>query len=220
MAPDVRRPPKVSVVTLGRRDYIEVWQAMQMFTDGRTPTSPDQLWVVEHDPVFTLGQASRPEHLIAPADIPVVATDRGGQVTYHGPGQIVVYTLVDLARRRLGVRALVSLIEGALIELLGQYGIDSHARADAPGVYVGAAKIAALGLRVRHGRSYHGLSLNVALDLEPFTRIDPCGHRGLEVTRLLDLGIGADFDTVAADLCSILMRRLDESFIGGSTQHE
>ncbi|MGF1547502.1 MAG: lipoyl(octanoyl) transferase LipB [Thiotrichales bacterium] len=183
---------------------------MREYTDTRTAASADQLWVVEHPPVFTLGQAGRLEHVLAPGDIPVIACDRGGQVTYHGPGQVVVYTLIDLARRGLGVRALVSLIERSIIALLSGYGVESHARADAPGVYVGAAKVAALGLRVRHGRSYHGLSLNVALDLEPFRRIDPCGHRGLAVTRLRDLGIETDCAVVAEELCAMLTRHLNE----------
>jgi lipoyl(octanoyl) transferase len=160
---------------------------MQRFTAERDDTTRDEIWLVEHPPVFTLGQAGRPEHLLAPGDIPVIHTDRGGQVTYHGPGQLVAYLLLNLRRHGLGVRQLVTLIEQSLIDLLRDYDVTAIARADAPGVYVDGRKIAALGLRVRHGCSFHGLSLNVDMDLEPFSRINPCGFADLQVTQLGDL---------------------------------
>lgn len=181
---------------------------MREFTDVRGTETPDELWLVEHPPVFTLGQSSRREHLLDTGDIPVVATDRGGQVTWHGPGQVVLYTLVDLARRGLGVRAFVTMLEEGVIELLGEYDIESKTRPDAPGVYIEGAKIAALGLRVRRGRSYHGLALNVDCDLAPFSRIDPCGHPGLRVTRLADLGVHEDSEKIGERLAAILAGRL------------
>jgi lipoyl(octanoyl) transferase len=171
---------------LGQVSYADTWQAMRDFTDGRTPETCDEIWLLEHFPVFTQGQAGKPEHLIDPGDIPVVATDRGGQVTYHGPGQLVVYPLLDLRRRDLGVRQWVSLLENGCIALLASYGVEAYARADAPGVYVAGRKIASLGLRVRKGCSYHGLSLNVAMDLQPFLRINPCGYAGLSMAQLHD----------------------------------
>ncbi|MCE8025926.1 lipoyl(octanoyl) transferase LipB [Billgrantia aerodenitrificans] len=172
---------------LGRRPYLPVWQAMRDLTDTRDETTADQLWLVEHDPVFTQGQAGKPEHLLMPGDIPVVQTDRGGQVTYHGPGQVVLYPLLDVRRSRLGVRDLVSALENAVIAVLVEQGIEARARADAPGVYVGEAKIASLGLRIRRGASYHGVALNVDADLSPFARINPCGYAGMAMTRLADL---------------------------------
>jgi lipoyl(octanoyl) transferase len=162
---------------------------MRAFTDARTAATPSELWLLEHPPVYTLGQAGRVEHLLAPGTIPVVRTDRGGQVTYHGPGQLVAYLLLDLRAAGLGVRPLVSLLEQTLVDLLDEWGIAGEARPDAPGVYVDGRKIASLGLRVRRGCSYHGIALNVDLDLEPFARIDPCGFPGLAVTRLADLGV-------------------------------
>jgi lipoyl(octanoyl) transferase len=173
---------------LGRQPYEPVWRAMQQFTDTRGPDAVDELWLLEHDPVFTLGQAGRPEHVLAAGDIPVVHVDRGGQVTYHGPGQIVAYPLLDLRRLGLGVRELVHRIEQAVIDTLGHWNIGAVRREGAPGVYVADAKIAALGLRVRRGCTFHGLAFNVAMDLEPFHRINPCGFKGLEVTQVLDLG--------------------------------
>ncbi|APE31947.1 octanoyltransferase [Halomonas aestuarii] len=172
---------------LGRRSYTPVWQAMRDLTDGRDAGTPDQFWLVEHEPVFTQGQAGKPEHLLMPGDIPVVATDRGGQVTYHGPGQVVLYPLLDVRRARLGVRDLVSALEQAVIALLAVHGVEAHARPDAPGVYVGEAKIASLGLRIRRGASFHGVALNIDGDLSPFQRINPCGYAGLAMTRLADL---------------------------------
>lgn len=171
---------------LGLADYQPVWRAMQAFTDRRDDGTPDELWAVQHPPVFTLGQAGREEHLLAPGDIPVLHVDRGGQVTYHGPGQVVLYPLLDLRRLGIGVRELVHGIEQAIIDVLAGYGLRGERRARAPGVYVNDAKIAALGLRVRKGRCFHGLAFNVNLDLEPFARINPCGFQGLAVTRLSD----------------------------------
>ncbi len=198
----------VVVRSLGRQDYAPTLARMQGFTDRRTPETPDEIWCLEHPPVFTLGQAGRSEHLLSPGGIPIVRCDRGGQVTYHGPGQLVCYLLVDLRRRGLGIRAFVSLIEQAIVDLLADHGIDSAPRADAPGVYCDGRKIASLGLRVRRGCSYHGLSLNVAMDLEPFRRIDPCGQAGLEVTQLADLGGPADPVEVIDALTDHLVRLL------------
>ena len=161
---------------------------MQAFTDARDETTPDELWLVEHDPVFTLGQAGRPEHVLAPGDIPVVRVDRGGQVTYHGPGQLVAYPLLDLRRLKLGVRDYVCRIEQAVIDTLGEWNIEGRRREGAPGVYVDGAKVAALGIRVRRGCCFHGLAFNIAMDLEPFHRINPCGYAGLEVVAMGDLG--------------------------------
>lgn len=176
---------------LGRRPYLPVWEAMRTLTDTRDSGTPDQFWLVEHDPVFTQGQAGKPEHLLMPGEIPVVQTDRGGQITYHGPGQVVLYPLLDVRRAKIGVRDLVSALENAVIALLADYGISAHARPDAPGVYVksplGEAKIASLGLRIRRGSSYHGVALNVDGDLSAFQRINPCGYAGMAVTRLADL---------------------------------
>ena len=185
---------------LGRRSYSDTLAQMVAFTDGRDAKTPDELWVLEHDPVFTLGQAGRREHLLNPGDIPVIQSDRGGQVTYHGPGQVVVYVLLDLRRLGLGVRQLVSLLEQAVIVVLDAQGIAASTRAGAPGVYVEAAKIAALGLRVRRSCSYHGLALNVAMDLAPFSRIHPCGYPGLEVTQMADFGCLLPPAAVAAAL--------------------
>lgn len=185
-APDKRAPTAPGVRRLGLMAYEPVWRAMQAFTDERGEHTPDELWSVQHPPVFTLGQAGREEHLLAPGDIPVIHVDRGGQVTYHGPGQIVLYPLLDLRRAGLGVRELVHLVEQAVIDLLVEYGVRAARRDRAPGVYVDDRKIAALGLRVRRGRAFHGLAFNVDMDLEPFGRINPCGFRGLGVTRLAD----------------------------------
>lgn len=177
---------------LGRQPYGPVFDAMKAFTDNRGPGAPDEFWLVEHDPVFTQGQAGKAEHVLMPGDIPVVQVDRGGQVTYHGPGQIVGYPMLDLKRLGMGVRDLVTGLEGALVATLADYGIHAYARPDAPGVYVdrqpgGYAKIASLGIRIRRGCSYHGLALNVDMDLSPFGRINPCGYQGLEMTRMVDL---------------------------------
>lgn len=176
---------------LGSVDYERAWADMRDFTDGRAHTTADELWLVEHAPVFTLGRAARWEHLVEPGDIPVVHVDRGGQVTYHGPGQVVLYTLVDLPRRGMGIRQLVTTLEEAVVTLLAAHGVHAHTRERAPGVYVEGRKIAALGLRVRRGCSYHGLALNVDCDLGAFERIDPCGYPGLPVTRTRDEGVAA-----------------------------
>ena len=194
--------------SLGRREYEPVFAAMRAFTEGRDAATSDELWSVEHPPVFTQGLAGKVEHLLAPGDIPVVQVDRGGQVTYHGPGQVVVYCLLDVRRLGLSVRGLVTILERSVIDLLAAYRIVGRTRPDAPGVYVEDAKVASLGLRLRQGRSYHGLSLNVAMDLEPFTRINPCGYPGLRVTQLCDLGIDLTPELAAAELLANLSRNL------------
>ncbi|MBL3599004.1 MAG: lipoyl(octanoyl) transferase LipB [gamma proteobacterium endosymbiont of Lamellibrachia anaximandri] len=189
---------------LGLQPYETTWQAMRDYTDNRDAKSRDELWLLQHPPVFTLGQAGKPEHLLRPGAIPIIKSDRGGQVTYHGPGQLIAYLMLDLRRANIGVRALVSLLEQGVIDLLATQGIDAAARSDAPGVYVDGSKIAALGLRVRHGCSFHGLSLNVDMDLEPFSRINPCGHPGLTVTQLADLNGTTDIPTLGRDLAKHL----------------
>ena len=199
-APVVRR--------LGEVAYEPAWQSMRAFTDARTPATPDEFWLLEHPPVFTLGRAARREHVLAPGDIPVVQVDRGGQVTYHGPGQLVIYTLVDLQRLGIGVRRLVQTLEAALIDTLGRHGVAAATRPGAPGVYVDGRKIAALGLRVRRGCSFHGLALNVDGSLEPFARIDPCGYRGLQVTRTRDEGIDAGVEQLGEAVLEALLARL------------
>ncbi|WP_445938602.1 lipoyl(octanoyl) transferase LipB [Pseudomonas sp.] len=171
---------------LGQVDYQPTWHAMQRFTDTRDMQTPDEIWLLEHSPVFTQGQAGKAEHVLFPGDIPVVQVDRGGQVTYHGPGQLVAYLLLDVRRSGIGVRELVSRIERSLIDLLASYGVSANAKPDAPGVYVNGAKIASLGLRIRNGRSFHGLALNVDMDLQPFQRINPCGYAGMAMTQLAD----------------------------------
>ncbi len=181
---------------------------MQRFTDARSETTADELWVVEHEPVFTLGQAGKPEHVLAPGDIPVVHVDRGGQVTYHGPGQIVVYPLLELRRLGIGVREYVCRIEQALIDTLDEWNIVAQRRDGAPGVYVADAKIAALGIRVRRGCTFHGLAFNVAMDLEPFHRINPCGYQGLQVTSVLDLGGPSGIESAKPVLLRHLARQL------------
>jgi len=181
--------PAVRIRDWGRADYASVWQSMRAFTDERTAQSADEIWRVEHPPVFTLGQAGKPEHVLDAGDIPLVQSDRGGQVTYHGPGQIVIYPLLDLRRHQLGARRLVTLLETSVVAWLADLGIHAAARADAPGVYVDQAKIAALGLRIRRGCSYHGVAVNVAMDLTPYQRINPCGYAGMAVTDLRSLGI-------------------------------
>ncbi|WP_018953237.1 lipoyl(octanoyl) transferase LipB [Thioalkalivibrio sulfidiphilus] len=200
--------PDIILKQLGLSDYDPVWRRMQAFTDTRDETTADELWLVEHPPVFTLGLNGKPEHVLDPGPIPVIPVDRGGQVTYHGPGQAVLYVLVDLRRRGLGVRALVTLLEQAVIAFLADHGIRAEARPDAPGVYVDGAKIAALGLRVRRGASYHGLALNVDPDLSAFARINPCGYEGLETTSLKALGVEMDLETVGRAVADKLMQSL------------
>jgi lipoyl(octanoyl) transferase len=193
---------------LGRVDYEPTWRAMQRLVDARGPETPDEIWFLEHPPVFTLGMNSKPEHLLGTGDIPVVQIDRGGQVTYHGPGQLVVYPLLDLGRAKLGVRALVQGIERAIIATVAEWGIEAYGRRDAPGVYVGPRKLASVGLRIRRGCSYHGLALNVAMDLEPFRRINPCGYAGLEMTQVSELGGPGDLGAVADALAPRLLAEL------------
>jgi len=194
---------------LGEVDYHDTWQKMQDFTQSRQPDTADELWFLSHPAVYTLGKNGKPEHVLKPQGIPVINSDRGGQVTYHGPGQIVVYTLLDLNRSKLGVRQLVTLIENSIIELLAHFKVDACARADAPGVYVNDAKIAALGLRVRKGCSFHGMALNVDMDMEPFKRINPCGFEGLEVTQLKDHVRNLDSKSVSQQLQKILLKNLN-----------
>jgi lipoyl(octanoyl) transferase len=203
----VPAPPPV-LRWLGLVEYEPTWRAMQRQVESRGPDSPDEFWFLEHPPVFTLGMNSRPEHLLATGDISVVQIDRGGQVTYHGPGQLVVYPLVDLERAGLGVRALVEGIERAIISTLADWNIEAVGRRDAPGVYVAGRKIASVGLRIRHASSYHGLALNVAMDLEPFRRINPCGYAGLEMTQMSALGGPTNLRVVAAALAPRLLASL------------
>lgn len=183
--------------SLGLVDYQSTWQAMREFTDARTEDCDDELWICEHYPVYTLGQAGKSEHILNAADIPIVKSDRGGQVTYHGPGQILIYTLINLRRAGYGVRELVVRLENSVINLLAEHGVEAHGRRDAPGVYVGDAKIAALGLRVRRGCTYHGIALNLNPDLTPFLGINPCGYQGLSVTSAYKLGIKLEKDQLA-----------------------
>jgi lipoyl(octanoyl) transferase len=199
-APIVRR--------LGLVEYEPTWRAMQTFTEVRDGDTPDEIWMLEHPPVYTLGLNGSLAHVLAPGDIPIVHVDRGGQVTYHGPGQLVVYPLIDLRRAKIGVRDLVCTLENAVIDTLARYDIQASTRKGAPGVYVADRKIASLGLRVRRGCSYHGLAFNVAMDLEPFSRINPCGYAGLEVTQVADLGGPSELAPVARDLEAMLPRRL------------
>lgn len=199
---------ELRVYDLGRRAFEPVWRAMESWTDARGEDGADELWLLEHEPVFTLGQAGRPEHVLAPGDIPVLRTNRGGQVTYHGPGQLVAYPLIDLRRRKLGVREFVCRIEQALIDTLARWDIRAERREGAPGVYVAGAKIGALGLRVRRGCSFHGLAFNVNLDPEPFTRINPCGYEGLRVTSVLECGGPATLAEVAPVLVENLAAQL------------
>ena len=180
---------KAVIRHLGRVEYEPTWRAMQAFTAARTPETPDEIWLLEHPPVYTQGQAGKPEHLIAATEIPVIPIDRGGQITYHGPGQVVAYVLVDLRRRGYGIRELVTRMEQAVIDLLARQGVAAARMEGAPGVYVDGAKIAALGLRVKRGCTYHGLALNVDMDLRPFAAINPCGYAGMQVTQCRDLGV-------------------------------
>jgi lipoyl(octanoyl) transferase len=203
----------VKVRHLGRVAYEPTWRAMQSFTQARGPATSDELWLLEHPPVFTLGLAGRREHVIAPGEIPVVSTDRGGQVTYHGPGQAVAYVLLDLRRNGLGVKALVNRLEQAAIEVLADRGVQAERVSGRPGVYVDGAKIAAIGLRIARSCSYHGLAFNVDLSLEPFSRIDPCGYRGLESTSLAALGVRDSIFSVQQRLARALERHLEPEAI-------
>ena len=203
------RVPPCLVRELGRQTYEPVWRAMQRFTDVRTEATPDEIWLVEHDPVFTLGQAGKPEHVLAAGDIPVIHVDRGGQVTYHGPGQIVAYPLFDLKRMKVGVREYVQRIEQSIIDTAAEWNIHAERRDGAPGVYVAGAKVAALGIRVRRGCTFHGLAFNIGMDLEPFHRINPCGYQGLQVTTLADLGGPSGMDAVKPVLLANLAKQFD-----------
>ena len=198
----------VVVRRLGRTDYRATWEAMRRFTAARDPATPDEIWLTEHPPVYTLGLAGRSEHLLRNNGIETIKADRGGQVTYHGPGQLVAYTLVDLRRRQLGIRAMVRRLEGAVVAWLAVHGIAAHGRVDAPGVYVGEAKIAALGLKVRNHCTYHGLAVNVAMDLSPFADIDPCGYPGLAVADLAALGVTRTVAQAGDELALYLVRSL------------
>ena len=198
----------ITIKYLGRVEYEPTWRAMQDFTAARDESTPDELWLLEHPPVFTLGQAGKREHLLQATDIPVVAIDRGGQITYHGPGQIVIYVLVDLKRRGYGVKELVSRMEQAVIDLLAQSGVAAERSPGAPGVYVNGAKIAALGLRIKQGRSYHGLALNVDMDLAPFALINPCGYPGMAVTQTRDLGVAGNAEELGKKLLALLARKI------------
>ena len=202
-------PSRVRIRRLGEVDYLPTWEAMKQFTTARSNGDADELWLLQHPPVYTLGLAARDAHLPRSSTrIPVITTDRGGQITYHGPGQIVVYTMLDLRHLGIGVRQLVRRLENSVIELVGQYGINASGREQAPGVYVDDAKIAALGLRIRNGCSYHGLSLNVEMDLAPFAEIDPCGYPGLQVSQLRDLGVSDNIDTLGEKLLASLRKNL------------
>jgi lipoyl(octanoyl) transferase len=215
---------EVGVRELGLIEYRSAWQAMQQFTNTRDADSGDEIWLLQHPPVFTQGQAGKAEHLLFPGDIPVVQVDRGGQVTYHGPGQLVGYLLLDVRRLGIGVRELVNRIERSLIDLLAGYGVEATAKPDAPGVYVNGAKIASLGLRIRNGRSFHGLALNVDMDLEPFRRINPCGYAGLPMTQMRDLIGPIDICQAADRLREQLIRQLgyaqQKTLAGGIEAYE
>jgi lipoyl(octanoyl) transferase len=208
----------IIVRSLGQQDYEPLWRRMQDFTDTRTAETPDEIWFTEHPPVFTLGLNSSPEHLLAPGDIPVVQVDRGGQVTYHGPGQLMIYPLINLKRAKLGVRDLVTGLEQCIVDLAASFGIEAVARKDAPGVYVDARKIASVGLRVRRGASFHGMALNIEVDLEPFSRINPCGFSDLEVTNLRHLGVEAAHTDIQSHVQNGLLRHLslqNEEIVSG-----
>ena len=199
---------KLIVKKLGRQDYEPVWKAMHKFTDERTEEDLDQVWLVEHNPVFTQGQAGKAEHVLNAGDIPVIQSDRGGQVTYHGPGQLVAYFLINIRRKKFGVRDLVTHIENLVIKTLKAYNINSTARPDAPGVYVDGKKICSLGLRIRRGCSFHGLALNVGMDLSPFLRINPCGYQGMEMAQVSQLGGPSELESVEQQLIQELVELL------------
>ncbi len=198
----------IAIRSLGQRDYVPLWREMQAFTESRTVDTADEIWFTEHPPVFTLGLNASREHLLAPGEIPVVQIDRGGQVTYHGPGQLMIYPMIDLKRAALGVRDLVTALEQSVVDLATAHGISAASRADAPGVYVDGRKIASVGLRVRRGASFHGMALNIDVGLEPFSRINPCGFEELEVTNLRKLGMTADRGEIQRELQPILLRHL------------
>ena len=201
----------MKIVNLGLQAYSQTWAAMKDFTNARDSHTEDELWIVEHPSVFTQGISSKAEHLLTTSEIPVVDTDRGGQITFHGPGQLIIYCLIDLKRLGIGVKKMVSLIESSIMELLQEYNIESHLKEDAPGVYVDGAKIAALGLKVKKGSTYHGLSLNVDMALSPFEQINPCGYQGLKVTQMSDLKDNINIENVADKLIKILIKHVTRS---------
>ncbi|MDH3747119.1 MAG: lipoyl(octanoyl) transferase LipB [Gammaproteobacteria bacterium] len=198
----------IEIRELGLTDYEPVWRAMQQFTDARNADTPDEIWFTEHKPVFTLGVNASREHLLAPGNIPVVQIDRGGQVTYHGPGQLMVYPLIDLRRAKIGVRSLVTALEQSVVDLAAEFSLQAESRADAPGVYVDGVKLASVGLRIRRGASFHGMALNVDVDLEPFSRINPCGYSELSVTDFRALGAEHDLELIQARLLPHFLRHL------------
>lgn len=193
---------------LGIQPYEPIWLAMKAFTDSRTAETPDEVWILQHTPVFTQGSAGKAEHILMPGDIPIIQSDRGGQVTYHGPGQLIVYLMIDVKRHHLGPRLLVTAIENCLIDLLASYGITAYSKPDAPGVYVGQSKIASLGLRIRHHASFHGFALNVDMDLEPFSRINPCGYAGMQMTQLSEFISPIDFDELTERVITQIIQKL------------
>lgn len=201
--------PPVIIRQRGLVDYVDTWQEMIQFTQQRTCDTPDEIWLLQHPPVYTQGIAGKAEHLLAPGKIPVIQTDRGGQITYHGPGQLIAYLLLDLRRWQLGVRQLVRIMENAVIQLLHGYGIHAQNRIDAPGVYVDDAKIASLGLRIRHGACYHGIALNVDMDLSPFSAINPCGFPGLRITQISELGMTESIDELGEKLAGHFLTLLN-----------
>jgi|TARA_B110000495_G_C23042754_1_gene626865 lipoyl(octanoyl) transferase len=198
----------MKTVFYGRQEYVPMWQEMQEFTNTRDDKTPDEIWFVEHPPVFTMGLNASEEHLLEPGDIPVIKTDRGGQVTFHGPGQLMIYPLIDLRRSNMGVRALVTALEQSVVNLAADYDVEAVARPDAPGVYVNGEKLASLGLRIRRGSSFHGMALNIAIDLEPFTRINPCGYAELQMTDLHRLGINLSLEDAADEFLPYLLNHL------------
>jgi len=199
----------MKTVFRGRQDYIPIWREMQEFTDTRDENTADEVWFVEHPPVFTMGLNASDEHLLAPGDIPVVQIDRGGQVTFHGPGQLMVYPLIDIRRSNIGVRNLVTALEQSVVDLAAEFDVEAIARADAPGVYVAGDKLASVGLRIRRGASYHGMALNVDIDLEPFTRINPCGYAELQMTDLHRLGVKLSLEKCAKQLLPHFLRHIE-----------
>lgn len=208
---------QVIVRTLGRRPYEPTWRRMQALTAERNADTVDEIWLLEHEPVFTQGQAGRAEHLLDPGDIPVIQADRGGQVTYHGPGQLIVYLMIDLRRRKLGVRDTVSLMERAVVHVLGDLDIEAYPKPDAPGVYVDGAKISSLGLRVRRGSTFHGLALNLDMDLAPFLRINPCGYAGLQMTQVKMLRPEADLADLQERLLNYLIEEIGYTSVSRTT---
>lgn len=210
----------LSVRWLGRQDYTSCWQAMRQFTQERGEETVDEIWLLEHDPVFTQGQNGKAEHLLNPGSIPVIQTDRGGQITYHGPGQLMVYVLIDLKRKQLNVREFVTILEQSVIHLLAQYNINAHAKREAPGIYVNEKKIGSIGLRVRRGSTYHGIAFNVSMDMEPFTRINPCGFSQLEMTQLSDLDGLKEIQETGKKLINYLMKNLGYTSAHYYTSHD